>query len=57
MLSVIMMNDLVHDARAEFVNLIGDDENKDNEILCADDTLIIDETGNHAETYMRCIMR
>ena len=55
MLFIIMMIVLIPDARDDLIAAIGDEAKDVHAFLFADDTLIVDETGKHAEAYMHCI--
>ena len=50
-----MMTVLIHDARNDLIDTIGDSANNVHEILFADDTLIVDEDGTLAESHLHCI--
>ena len=56
-LFVIVMNVLIADARQNFINEVGDDAKLVSEIIYADDTLIVDERGDLAGIYMKCILK
>ena len=57
--SVICHSDniLVADARQHLIDEVGDDAKLVVEIVYADDTLIVDERGDMASIYMKCILK
>ena len=57
MLFVMVMSVLITDARQDFIDEVCDDAKFVSEIIDADDTLIVDERGDLASIYMKCILK
>ena len=55
-LFVMVMSVLIADARHDLNDQIGNDIEFISEMLYAGDTLIVDERGDLASTYMNCIL-
>ena len=51
------MSVIIHDARTDLHNCVGDISNEVSEILYADDTLVVDQHGDLAQIYMDIIAR
>ena len=56
-LFIMVMSVLNTNARLDFINEVGDDAKFVSDIIYADDTLIVDERGDLASIYMKCILK
>ena len=56
-LFIMVMSVEITDARQDFIHEVGDDVKFVWEIICADDTLIVDERGDLASIDMKCILK
>ena len=55
-LFVIVMSKLIADARQDFIDEVCDDAKFVSEIICAYDTLNVDDRGDLVSIYMKCIL-